>query len=128
MGQITEDWFVKVLWGIHLDDACKILIVIVASSKGGGGDDDDGSSWDQKENYKVGNKVFTEWGISEQLGPNYNKEGDHENRLCEDLVMAWKWQREPEKTKPHSWPSNGAWKGQNLLHKGFSGMPGRLSR
>lgn len=60
------------------------------------------------------------------LGSNWNKEGGCENRLCEDLVMAWKWQKEPEKTKPHSWPHN-TWgikkKGTVSSKKGFSEQP-----
>lgn len=27
--------------------------------------------------------------VMEMLGSNWNKEGECENRLCEDLVMGW---------------------------------------
>lgn len=36
-----------------------------------------------------------------KLQSNCNNEGGCRNRLGKDLVMAWKWQREPENTKPH---------------------------
>lgn len=45
---------------------------------------------------------MTEWGVMQKLRSNFNKEGRCENSLCKDLVMALKWQRMPEKTKPHS--------------------------
>lgn len=45
---------------------------------------------------------MTEWGAMQKLRSNFNKEGRCENSLCKDLVMALKWQRKPEKTKPHS--------------------------
>lgn len=44
----------------------------------------------------------SEQGVMQKLGTNFNKDGGCENGLCKDLVMASKWQREPEKTKPHS--------------------------
>lgn len=51
---------------------------------------------------------MTEWGVMQELRSNFNREGRCENGLCKDLAMALKWQRKPEKTKPHSWSGN-AW-------------------
>lgn len=45
---------------------------------------------------------MNEWGVMQNLGPNCNNKCGYENRLCEDLVMTSKWQRELEKTKPHT--------------------------
>lgn len=40
---------------------------------------------------------MNEWGVMQKLESNFNKESGCENRLCEDLLLALKWQRNPRK-------------------------------